>query len=81
MRDMSVNGASGRARRPVRGRHQRWTRIDRRRSQLRHEALRTVDGCSFTLPDEGTTLLLADGKITAVPVEGADPFYVITNDV
>lgn len=35
----------------------------------------------FVLPREGMSVLLADARITAVPVLGGDPFYVITSDV
>ncbi len=34
---------------------------------------------SFVLPREGMSVLLADARITAVPVAGGDPFYVITS--
>ncbi len=35
----------------------------------------------FVLPREGMSVLLADARITAVPVVGGEPFYVITSDV
>lgn len=82
MRNMFVNRGRGRAGGGRRARYPEWSRTGRRRPQPRLEARRPEEaGSSFALPDEGATLLLPDGKITAVPVAGADPFYVITRDV